>query len=865
MTKQSGTQLWTLLLQSVTLVTLVCAQVDKRNCSIDHSGLPSDACTFDLRMRGAQPKQSDQYYCTGYSVSRDILGSNTDGYILRYEAIADAGTAHHILVFGCEQLEHDKDSMWSCGKVCVGDQIIFAWAKNADPLTLPKDVGQHIGKGTSINFIVVQIHYVVPLQSPDTSGIRLYTTQQRQKYISGIYLLLSYGVSIPPDTEKVHIDSACTFDWEDSIIPIGYRTHAHSLGKVISGYKVHNGVYEMIGKGNPQWPQAFYPVTSHVEINPGDVLAARCTFSSIGRHRKTEIGATANDEMCNFYIMYYMNATLENNRGRGECLGNSVPLLFDSIPADSDTPLPPNPALEDVAMGHHHHSLNGENKEESEKDDTALKQSIPNPVTKPQSEHPHDQGKLHNLGATMDPAFSLKFDGEVGGMKIGQVGGLAVNGNGDLYIFHRGDIVWNSLSFDDENRYTLQNRPIEVDSIVIVDRNGTLKRSFAKNWFFMPHGLTVDSDGNMYVTDVALHQVFRILPSGDKVDMTLGMRFEPGSDNDHFCKPTDVAVLKNGDFFVSDGYCNNRILKFNKNGYVVSSFGSSSTKMGLDGYPPPSTFFLPHGLTLAEDKGQLCVADRENGRIQCFALDGTFIRQIHPPQFGRAVYALEYSPNHNGLLFAVNGPDVGVNMPDTEGFTIDINTGNLLAVWNRPSGGLMHPHDLAVDDRDHVVYVGELNPSKVWKFKMDQTMYSALPQVSVDNNSNTVATTAANTIIVSSNSGKNTNGSLNSNKDLNGANSKPNVGNKVAGNVNNIDLTHTAAGNKGLAGAKDHATSADQANDLPKTESIDTEDGMGASLIIGALLVVPVLILIVITILVRLYHTVSHLGTRGLP
>ena len=95
---------------------------------------------------------------------------------------------------------------------------------------------------------------------------------------------------------------------------------------------------------------------------------------------------------------------------------------------------------------------------------------------------------------------------------------------------------------------------------------------------------------------------------------------------------------------------------------------------------------------------------------------------------------------------------------------------------------------------------------------------AALPQASVDNNSNTVATTAANTIIVSSNSGKNTNGSLNSNKDLNGANSKPNVGNKVAGNVNNIDLTHTAAGNKGLAGAKDHATSADQANDLPKTE-----------------------------------------------
>ena len=68
--------------------------------------------------------------------------------------------------------------------------------------------------------------------------------------------------------------------------------------------------------------------------------------------------------------------------------------------------------------------------------------------------------------------------------------------------------------------------------------------------------------------------------------------------------------------------------------------------IAVDGYPPPGTFILPHGLALAEDKGLLCVADRENGRIQCFDLQGNFIRQIHPPQFGRALYALEYCPNH---------------------------------------------------------------------------------------------------------------------------------------------------------------------------------------------------------------------------
>lgn len=66
--------------------------------------------------------------------------------------------------------------------------------------------------------------------------------------------------------------------------------------------------------------------------------------------------------------------------------------------------------------------------------------------------------------------------------------------------------------------------------------------------------MSLDSHDNMWVTDVALHQVFRIPKGGTNPDMTLGIRFEPGSDKYHFCKPSDVAVMSTGEFFVSDGY-----------------------------------------------------------------------------------------------------------------------------------------------------------------------------------------------------------------------------------------------------------------------------------------------------------------------
>lgn len=94
----------------------------------------------------------------------------------------------------------------------------------------------------------------------------------------------------------------------------------------------------------------------------------------------------------------------------------------------------------------------------------------------------------------------------------------------------------------------------------------------------MPHGLTIDHDDNVWVTDVALHQVMKFAPKGSSEGplLTLGEAFSPGNSDTKFCKPTSVAVLPNGDFFVADGYCNTRIIKYSKNGDKILSWGHNT-------------------------------------------------------------------------------------------------------------------------------------------------------------------------------------------------------------------------------------------------------------------------------------------------
>lgn len=221
---------------------------------------------------------------------------------------------------------------------------------------------------------------------------------------------------------------------------------------------------------------------------------------------------------------------------------------------------------------------------------------------------------------------------------------------GNVVVFHRGSHVWNSATFSNNNIYTKQeDGPIAENTIVAFERTGSgrMLYEWGKDLFYMPHGLTIDQDSNVWITDVALHQVMKFPPqgAGGKAIMVLGSPFKPGSSDSKFCKPTAVAVMSNGDFFVADGYCNARIMKFSKDGQLILKWGQHTFQGAYNNVALPNSFAIPHALALAADLNLLCVADRENGRVLCFyAHNGTFHSQYHSPIIGNRLFGVAYTP-----------------------------------------------------------------------------------------------------------------------------------------------------------------------------------------------------------------------------
>lgn len=163
--------------------------------------------------------------------------------------------------------------------------------------------------------------------------------------------------------------------------------------------------------------------------------------------------------------------------------------------------------------------------------------------------------------------------------KLGSVSAVSFDSNGNVVIFHRGNHVWDALSFNLANVYVPRdNGPIADNTIIAFNRKtGKIAYEWGSNMFYMPHGLTIDFENNVWVTDVALHQVLKFAPNNQtKPELILGQAFVPGNSLTKFCKPTAVAVLTNGDFFVADGYCNARIIKYSRNGEIILSWGHNS-------------------------------------------------------------------------------------------------------------------------------------------------------------------------------------------------------------------------------------------------------------------------------------------------
>ena len=165
----------------------------------------------------------------------------------------------------------------------------------------------------------------------------------------------------------------------------------------------------------------------------------------------------------------------------------------------------------------------------------------------------------------------------------------------------------------------------KLDPILKFDSSGKLLKSFGAGLMLFPHGIHVDRDGNVWVTDGLGrggkgHQVFKFSPDG-KLLLTLGKANTPGSGPDEFNAPSAVVVAPNGDIFVADGHGGNtnaRIVKFASDGKFIKTWGKKGSA--------PGELDIPHAIAM-DSQGRLFVGDRQNNRIQIFDQDGKFLDQ----------------------------------------------------------------------------------------------------------------------------------------------------------------------------------------------------------------------------------------------
>lgn len=281
---------------------------------------------------------------------------------------------------------------------------------------------------------------------------------------------------------------------------------------------------------------------------------------------------------------------------------------------------------------------------------------------------------------------------------VGSPVGLGINSNDELVVFHRGDRQWT---------FPFPSEKIKSNTIAIIDNeSGKILKSFGANMFIMPHGLEVDYDDNIWVTDVALHQIFKFNSKGELI-FTLGNEAKAGNDNYSFNLPADITVLKDGSFYVADGYGNSRIIKFTKEGEFITKYGTYGSSK--------SQFIIPHGIDNDEEEN-IYVADRENNRIKKYNNNGELIK-IWQNEISQQLYSLKFD-HRNKFIYAIDYYIDNDIIKGSNIFILDHNL-NLIHKLGRSgnySGPVTRYHDIEVDSKGNLFLADILN-NLVQKFE----------------------------------------------------------------------------------------------------------------------------------------------------
>jgi peptidylamidoglycolate lyase len=276
------------------------------------------------------------------------------------------------------------------------------------------------------------------------------------------------------------------------------------------------------------------------------------------------------------------------------------------------------------------------------------------------------------------------------GTILGQCSGVGIEASGDVLVFRRSTKDWFGGP--------VPVQPIAAPTVLRFDAGtGALAASLDAATFSMPHGLSVDGAGHLWLTDVSMHQVFELDASG-VILRTWGERGVPGNDESHFDMPTDVAVEPDGTFYVSDGYGNARVAKFAPDGTFLKSWGTLGTM--------PGQFITPHSIALGPD-GNVWVADRGNARVQVFDTEGNLQTIWEGTDLGRP-WAITF--DGEGHAFIADGGDQPAMPPDRARIIELDAVRRVIATFGGygiQAGELIEPHDLAVGN-DGAVYVVEV-------------------------------------------------------------------------------------------------------------------------------------------------------------
>jgi sugar lactone lactonase YvrE len=234
---------------------------------------------------------------------------------------------------------------------------------------------------------------------------------------------------------------------------------------------------------------------------------------------------------------------------------------------------------------------------------------------------------LAAAGWAQEAPPQIPFDGNVdffklpADMNFGEVAGVAVNSKGHVFVFSRGNTT--GPAYGASAAQLLEFGP-----------DGRFVREIGKNlyaWSYA-HAVRVDKDDNIWAIDKGSDMIIRFNPAGH-VTMVFGRKKEASDEaapwtrvtpprpavDGQYRQPTDVTWNAQGDIFISDGYINSRIAKYDKNGRWVKQWGDRGNK--------PGEFNTPHSIA-ADAQGNIYVADRGNRRIQVFDADGMYQREI---------------------------------------------------------------------------------------------------------------------------------------------------------------------------------------------------------------------------------------------